>query len=63
MDQAVFKESLLKKRAEILSEGGAKLRASMTNPTRVSDIPTTNMAMVMCHLGMDKEEEPPAEVD
>ncbi len=24
MDQAVFKESLLKKRAEILSEGGAK---------------------------------------
>ena len=39
MDQADYKESLLKKRAEILSEGGGKpLQTSMDNNARQGDL-------------------------
>ena len=39
MDEEVYKESLLKKRAEILSEGGAKpLQTTMDNNTRQGDL-------------------------
>ena len=39
MDLAVYKESLLRKRAEILSEGGTKpLQTSMENNTRQGDL-------------------------
>ena len=39
MDEAVYKESLLKKRTEILTEGGMKpLQTSMENNTRQGDL-------------------------
>ena len=38
MDQAVYKESLLKKRAEILSEGGANPQTPMDTNTRQGDL-------------------------
>ena len=38
MDQVVYKESLLKKRAEILAEGGGKPQTTMDNNTRQGDL-------------------------